>query len=688
MARIAQAFTTTRKTVTLTHDQLQEIPDIEQNGSTFTDGVGTISPKLAQKVEEALCGTMSISKRKNVNRSSCYQIRLGGYKGMLSVDSVLDGEVVRLRPSMDKFDARDSLTLDIASSFRTPLAAFLNRPLIKLLEDLRIPAKVFLHLQTRTVTNIEQSRLSMDQSAKLMTTHGLGVNSGLPQILRRLAGLMKTDNPELLQSRFLEDCLDLVVIDCLRDLKYRARIPLLDSYTLVGVADEDKCLSEGEIYACIKPKDKSKKYLKGPIAITRSPCIHPGDVQVVTAIGRPPPGCQRLEGLTNCVVFSVKGKRSLPSCLGGGDLDGDLYNVITSPELIPSTSNIYSPASYPPPQMKSLYKPCEIEDGIRFFLDYISSDLVGAIATRHLLVADRSAIGSKDPECLKLASLHSKAVDYPKTGMPVSITELPKFDGARPDFMCPEYVLSRQIQHNEQYYESQNTLGQLFRAIPAERTEFFDSGPLKGILPTSVPGKSSRQQLKRLGPLDPDRKITRALQAALRQYGQQDSIDPIWRDEFVTLLRSFSDELYKICKQNTLKKSIGFSEQHLSEMEAFVGMILSSSSDRRLKRESLSRLIEQTSELFDMLKSEILGEVEDIYHHDDENEGFDQQKQRRKSLDEISLISLSSGFEPNETLISRSLAGWIVAIEETNKTFGVHSFGFVCLRILCSELRL
>ncbi|MBW0525348.1 hypothetical protein O181_065063 [Austropuccinia psidii MF-1] len=525
-----------------------------------------------------------------------------------------------------------------------------------------------------------------------MTTHGLGTNSGLPQILRRLAGLMKTDNPELLQSRFLEDCLDLVVIDCLRDLKYRARIPLSDSYTLVGVADEDKCLSEGEIYACIKPKGKSKKYLKGRIAITRSPCIHPGDVQVVTAIGRPPPGCQRLEGLTNCVVFSVKGKssrkRSLPSCLGGGDLDGDLYNLLTDPRLIPLTSHLCPPALYPPPQMKSLNQPCTIIDGIRFFLDYISSDLVGAIATRHLLIADRSASGSKDPNCLKLAELHSKAVDYPKTGMPVSVSELPKVDGVRPDFMCPEYVLSRRIKDNEHYYESVNALGQLFRAIPAERTEFFESGPLKGILPTSVPGKSSRERLKRLGPLDPDRKITKALQAALREHGQLDFPDPIWRDEFVTLLKSFSNELYKICKQNTLKKSTGFSQEHLSEMEAFVGMILSASSDRRLKRESLSRLIEQTSELFDMLKSEILGEIENIYHHDDEDEDFNQHKQIRKSLDEISLISLSSDFEPNETLISRALAGWIVAIEETNKTFGVHSFGFVCLRILCSELRL
>lgn len=57
-----------------------------------------------------------------------------------------------------------------------------------------------------------------------------------------------------------------------------------------------------------------------------------------------------------------------------------------------------------------------IKDGAKFFLDYISSDLLGAIATRHLQIADASPIGSRDPDCLTLAALHSDAVDYAKTG--------------------------------------------------------------------------------------------------------------------------------------------------------------------------------------------------------------------------------------------------------------------------------
>lgn len=50
MARVSQGFTTTIPTVTLSHHQLREINDIERDGYVFTDGVGTISPKLAAEI--------------------------------------------------------------------------------------------------------------------------------------------------------------------------------------------------------------------------------------------------------------------------------------------------------------------------------------------------------------------------------------------------------------------------------------------------------------------------------------------------------------------------------------------------------------------------------------------------------------------------------------------------------------
>ncbi|KAI7964060.1 hypothetical protein MJO29_004487 [Puccinia striiformis f. sp. tritici] len=679
MARIAQAFTTTQRAVTLAPSQLRLIPDVERNGSVFTDGVGTISPALARQVEQALLGKMMILKRRNAIISSCYQIRLGGYKGMLSIDPTLPGEIVRLRPLMSKFDA-DSYTLDIASSFRRPLPSFLNRPLIKILEDLKIPSHVFMSAQRNTIQSIERSRGSFHQSAKLMQKAGLGLSSNLPKILKRFSSLMRTDNPDATRSTFIDDCLDLAIIECLRDLKYRARIPLEGSYTLVGVADEESRLQEGEIYACVQEKGKARKYLSGRIAISRSPSIHPGDVQVVHAIGRPPPASEKLGALVNCVVFPVLGKRSLPSCLGGGDLDGDLYTLITDPRMIPYTKHISSPGSYPAVTMKYLSEPCTIEDGVDFFLDYISSDLVGMIATRHLQIADREALGTFHPDCLKLAGLHSKAVDYPKTGVPVSIQDLPKAESAKPDFMCPEYMLNVHKKNNERYYQSEKVLGQLFRAIPSERVEFFESGPSNGILPQSIPGRSRRNRTQEVEVLDADRRITRRLISVLRTRGMSDFPDPLWRDEFERLLEAFGQEFSKICQQNSLNKAkSNYGPSRLSEMEGMVGVILSSSSDRRLKRETLVRLQDQTNELFDTLKYEIIGQVEDIYNDEDDDDD--------RTIDRFSLDELSLSHTPNQTLVARALAGWFVAIEADQTLFGLHSFGLVCLQMLCSELR-
>lgn len=137
---------------------------------------------------------------------------------------------------------------------------------------------------------------------------------------------------------------------------------------------------------CIKDQYTGPSYLEGPVLITRSPAIHPGDVQLVTAVGRPPPGSPfEYEELPNCVVFSCKGnhtfslpslrsrgliltrigRRSLPQSLGGGDLDGDLYNVIElykAPQFTPD--EIDTPGSYPPTVLKLLPEgqTCTISD--------------------------------------------------------------------------------------------------------------------------------------------------------------------------------------------------------------------------------------------------------------------------------------------------------------------------------------
>lgn len=93
-ARMAQAFTATDPSIILRQEQIKSIEDIERkfNGELycFTDGVGKISLALAKEVWSALHKGMEPEGF----MPSAFQFRLGGFKGVLLVDSELEGKVM------------------------------------------------------------------------------------------------------------------------------------------------------------------------------------------------------------------------------------------------------------------------------------------------------------------------------------------------------------------------------------------------------------------------------------------------------------------------------------------------------------------------------------------------------------------------------------------------------------------
>lgn len=119
--------------------------------------------------------------------------------------------------------------------------------------------------------------------------------------------------------------MDLLTARVLREFKYSARIPLPGCYNLVGVPDLGGKLEEDQIYVAIR-ENEEVTYLEGRVAVTRSPTLDAGDVRILRAVGKLPPS-YRISALHNCVVFSTKGERAIVSTMGGGDLDGDQYNV-------------------------------------------------------------------------------------------------------------------------------------------------------------------------------------------------------------------------------------------------------------------------------------------------------------------------------------------------------------------------
>jgi hypothetical protein len=178
--------------------------------------------------------------------------------------------------------------------------------------------------------------------------------------------------------------------------------------------DETGHLKEGEVY-CSVVTEEVGRIITGSVVVTRSPALHPGDIQCVRAVDVPDDS--PLRALHNVLVFSSHGERDLPSQLSGGDLDGDLYNVIYDETLYPK--RLSQPADYPRQPPLDIGRTVERSDMTHFFIKFMENDNLGQIATLHQILADQSKLGTFDPDCISLAGMHSTAVDFSKTGIPV-----------------------------------------------------------------------------------------------------------------------------------------------------------------------------------------------------------------------------------------------------------------------------
>ena len=237
---------------------------------------------------------------------------------MISLDTRLQGSQLRLRDSMIKFEGSPSSDIEICGSATRPLPMKLNRPHIKILEDLGVDGHVFESLLLRAIQKLRAGTASSQNARALLKDNLADGSTRLPGLLTRLSGygLDATADP------FVRDLIGALIQVQLRELKYRSRIPVEDAVTLYGIMDETGFLREGEVYCCFFRNEDKRTVLEGAIAVTRSPALHPGDVQLARAVSVPQNS--PLADLHNCIIFSQKGARDLPSQLGGGDLDGEL----------------------------------------------------------------------------------------------------------------------------------------------------------------------------------------------------------------------------------------------------------------------------------------------------------------------------------------------------------------------------
>lgn len=335
-----------------------------------------------------------------------------GAKGMLSLDTRLTGNTINVRPSMVKFTGSRAPDLELCGVARRPLPMYLNRQIIKIMEDMGTSEEFFVHQQAKAIEKLRVSTKSPAKAANFVQSQSIGSGFHFPWFLKKLNALKLP----FLSDTFLRNVVETAALVELRALKYRTRILIEKGVTLYGIMDETGFLQEGQIYCVMEHEPNKKTVLVGEmVLITRSPALHPGDVQRAAAVNVPKDS--PLNQLTNCICFSQKGKRDLPSQLSGGDLDGDLYNIIWDPAALPQL--LFPPADYPRQEPIDIGRCVDRNDMTGFFIDFMATDQLGRIANLHQILADQRKAGTADPDCVKLAKMHSTAVDFSKTGIKV-----------------------------------------------------------------------------------------------------------------------------------------------------------------------------------------------------------------------------------------------------------------------------
>ncbi|KVI06345.1 Nucleotide-binding, alpha-beta plait [Cynara cardunculus var. scolymus] len=391
-ARMGQLFSTSKQTIEVLPHHVEIIPDIEVKTDgvdyCFSDGIGKISLSFAKEVA---------SKYGLKHTPSAFQIRYGGYKGVIAVDRN-SFKKLSLRKSMLKFESKNRM-LNVTKHSESQ-SCYLNREIVTLMSTLGVEDDAFLALQDVQLRVLNAMLYSREDALTVLDSLG---SYDVKDILVKMLLQGYEPNREPYLSMMLLSHHDNLLVD----LRTRCRVFVPKGRILVGCLDESGVLDYGQVYVRItltkselrsrehhyfRTMDETTSLVMGKVVVTRNPCLHPGDVRVLEA------------------VYEIA-------------LDEKDYKdcIVWDESLVP-------PRTVTP-------------------MDYTGR-------RPRLMDHDVTLEKALSAKCLQLATLHSMAVDFAKTGAPA---EMPR--GLRPreypDFMG---------RWDKPMYISQGPLGKLYRA--------------------------------------------------------------------------------------------------------------------------------------------------------------------------------------------------------------------------------
>ena len=250
-----------------------------ENDYVFSDGIGKISAEFAKKVA-IKCGHKS-------STPSAFQIRYGGYKGVVAVDPTSSVKL-SLRRSMLKYES-DNTKLDVlaCSKFQP---CYLNRQIITLLSTLGVKDHAF---ETKQEEAVDQLNSILTDSLKAHEALDLMSPGEISNILKELlsCGYRPDEEP------FLSMMLQTFRASKLLELRLKTRIFVPKGRAMMGCLDETRTLEYGQVFvhysdnrSMLLSNDSpvygsERSYIvTGKVIVAKNPCLHPGDVRVLKAV--------------------------------------------------------------------------------------------------------------------------------------------------------------------------------------------------------------------------------------------------------------------------------------------------------------------------------------------------------------------------------------------------------------------
>ena len=358
----------------------------------------------------------------------------------------LNGNIY-IRPSQQKFEVeiKDIDNYFELCDYSRYIQAYLNRQVILLMKANGIKDDIF-------IKKLEEYKNRLNNERFVLSLVHYSEWNGLFLYMNK-CGINKT-NDRLMRS-LLESNLKILY----NDVKNKARIYIKDSAYVIGIMDEYNILEYGQAFLRIKRRNLDLT-LNKKCTIAKCPCLHPGDIRVLNFKcyingDENTEKYKIFDKYENVLIFPSKGKRPHPNECSGSDLDGDNYFVFYDTDLILDEKNISEPMNYNFWLDPLIKDNIQIEDVIEYFAEYTNLNNLGLIGDAHLALCDSDPLGAKGKIPMKIAKKFSRAVDAPKTGDEVILSddeEPKKF----PHYMCKS---------ENKTYRSETILGILYDKI-------------------------------------------------------------------------------------------------------------------------------------------------------------------------------------------------------------------------------